>query len=315
MPLDEKDLSNVAEAIQKKFDEFKTVNDKRLDAVTQEKAALAGQVEKLNEQLSEHETFKKQVEDEMLALKRPGSSASNKDVEAHKAGYIQFLRKGKDDGLGELQSKALSIGVDADGGYAVPEEIDRSILDLQRNISPMRSVCNQITVGTPDYKKLVNLAGTGSGWVGEVAARPATGTPTLAQVAAVMGEIYANPQASQASLDDLFFNVEAWLAGEVAREFNEKEGNAFLLGDGTNKPKGILAYAMAQTADSSRAFGTLEKIHSGTSGDFGADVLLKLIYTLKAAYRKQAQFMMPTLTLFKVRTMKDTTNQYLWRPA
>jgi HK97 family phage major capsid protein len=315
MALDEKDLSNVSEAIQKKFDEFKVVNDKRLDAVTQEKSALAGQVEKLNEQLSEHETFKKQVESELLALKRPGSNASNKDVEAHKAGYMQFLRKGKDDGLGELQSKALSIGVDADGGYAVPEEIDRTILDLQRNISPMRAVCNQITVGTPDYKKLVNLAGTGSGWVGETAARPVTGTPTLAQVAAVMGEIYANPQASQASLDDLFFNVEAWLAGEVAREFNEKEGAAFLTGDGTNKPKGLLAYTLAATADSARAFGTLEKIHSGTSGDFDADDLVKMVYTLKAAYRKESQFMMPTLTLFKVRTLKDLEGNYMWRPG
>lgn len=315
MALDEKDLSNVAEAIQTKFDEFKKVNDKRIDAVDQEKSKLAGQVEGLNEKLSEFATFKKQIEDEMLALKRPGAAASNKDVEAHKTAYNQFLRKGRDDGLGELQSKALSIGVEADGGYAVPEEIDRSIIDLQRNMSPMRAVCSQITVGTPDYKKLVNLAGTGSGWVGETAARPATNTPTLAQVAAFMGEIYANPQASQASLDDMFFNAEAWLAAEVAREFNEKEGAAFLSGDGTNKPKGILAYTMAQTADGARAFGTLEKIHSGTAGDFDSDDVLKLIYTLKAAYRQDAQFMMPTLTLFKVRTMKDSTGQYLWRPG
>lgn len=315
MALDEKDLSNVAEAIQTKFDEFKKVNDKRIDAVDQEKSKLAGQVEGLNEKLSEFETFKKQIEDELLALKRPGSSASNKDVEAHKSAYGQFLRKGRDDGLGELQSKALSIGVDADGGYAVPEEIDKTILDLQRNISPMRAVCNQITVGTPDYKKLVNLGGAGSGWVGETAARPATNTPTLAQIAAVMGEIYANPQATQASLDDMFFNVESWLAGEVAREFNEKEGAAFLSGDGTNKPKGILAYTLAATSDASRAFGTIEKIHSGTAGDFDADDLVKMIYTLKAAYRKASQFMMPTLTLFKVRTLKDLEGNYMWRPG
>ena len=315
MPLDHKDMQEVKEAFQAKFDEFKSANDKRLEAVTQEKAALAGKVETLNEKLSEFETHKKQIEAELLALKRPGSPANSTEAKAHAAAFNQFIRKGREDGLRDLESKALSIGVDADGGYAVPELIDRNIVDLQRNISPMRRVCNQITVGTSDYKQLVNLAGTASGWVGETASRPATGTPTLAQCAAYMGEIYANPQASQTSLDDMFFNVEQWLAEQVAREFDEREGAAFTTGDGTNKPKGILAYTLAATSDATRAFGTIEKLHSGTAGDFSADNLIKLIYMLKAGYRTTAQWMMPTLTLFKVRTLKDTTNNYLWKPG
>ncbi|MGG6879646.1 UNVERIFIED_CONTAM: phage major capsid protein, partial [Pseudomonas aeruginosa] len=142
-------------------------------------------------------------------------------------------------------AKALQIGVDADGGYAVPEELDRNIIELLRDESPMRQVCNQIFVGTPDYKRLANLGGAGSGWVGETAPRPETSTPTLAQISAVMGELYANPQATQTSLDDMFFDVEGWLNSEVGREFSEKEGAAFLLGDGVNKPKGLLAYPFA----------------------------------------------------------------------
>ena len=129
-----------------------------------------------------------------------------------------------------LQTKALQTTVDSDGGFAVPEELDRNILELLRNESPMRSVCNQITVGTPDYKRLVNLGGAASGWVGETDARPATGTPTLAQLTAFMGEIYANPQTTQTSLDDMFFNAEAWLSGEVAREFAEKRRSSVLNG-------------------------------------------------------------------------------------
>ena len=70
-----------------------------------------------------------------------------------------------------------------------------------------------------------------------------------------MGEIYANPQATQTSLDDLFFNAEGWLNDEVAREFSEKEGNAFLLGNGTNKPKGLLAYTLDTKNDAERDFG------------------------------------------------------------
>lgn len=314
MAVELKDVQEVAEALGKKFDEFKGANDKRVEALEAEKGKLAGQVETLNCKLSELDDLKSELEKELASAKRPGG-AKGAEVSEHKAAFMQFVRKGKDEGLGELQAKALQTTVDADGGYAVPEELDRNILTLLRDVSPMRQVCGQITVSTPDYKKLVSIGGAGSGWVGETAARPATGTPTLAQIAAVMGEIYANPQATQTSLDDMFFNAEEWLQSEVAREFAEKEGNAFLLGDGTNKPKGLLAYTLSVDNDADRTFGQIQKVHSGTAGDFDADDLIKLIYTLKAGYRSGASFMMPTLTLFKARTFKDGQGNYLWQPS
>lgn len=314
MAVEIKDVQEVADALGKKFDEFKSTNDKRVEALEAEKGKLAGQVESLNGKLSELDELKSSLEKELAGIKRPGAVAG-KEVSEHKAAFLQFVRKGKDDGLAELQQKALQTTVEADGGYAVPEELDRTILELLRNESPMRQVCGQITVSTPDYKKLVNLGGAGSGWVGETAARPATGTPTLAQIAAVMGEIYANPQATQTSLDDMFFNAEAWLQSEVAAEFAEQEGNAFLLGNGTNKPKGLLAYTMALTADDVRAFGQIQNVKSGSAGDFDADDLIKLVYTLRKGYRANATWMLANMTLFKVRTMKDSQGNYLWRPG
>lgn len=314
MAVELKDVQEVAEALGKKFDEFKGANDKRVDALEAEKGKLAGQVETLNGKLTELDALKSELEKELAGIKRPGGNV-DKAVSEHKAAFMQFVRKGKDDGLGELQAKALQTTVEADGGYAVPEELDRAILDLLRDESPMRQVCSQITVSTPDYKKLVNLGGAGSGWVGETAARPATGTPTLAQIAAVMGEIYANPQATQTSLDDMFFDAEAWLNAEVAREFSEQEGLAFLTGNGTNKPKGLLAYTMALTADDVRAFGTIQNVKSGTAGDFDADDLVKLVYTLRKGHRAGASWMLPNMTLFKIRTMKDLEGNYIWRPG
>lgn len=314
MAVEIKDVQEVAEALGKKFEEFKSTNDKRVDALESEKGKLSGQVETLNGKLSELDDLKTALEKEIAGIKRPGA-VGGKEVSEHKAAFMQFVRKGKDDGLADLQQKALQTTVEADGGYAVPEELDRAILELLRDVSPMRQVCGQITVSTPDYKKLVNLGGAGSGWVGETAARPTTNTPTLAQIAAVMGEIYANPQATQTSLDDMFFDAEAWLNGEVAREFSEQEGLAFLTGDGTNKPKGLLAYTMALTGDDVRAFGQIQNVKSGTSGDFDADDLIKLVYTLKKGYRMGAQWMLPTMTMFKVRTMKDLEGNYIWRPG
>lgn len=314
MAVELKDVQDVAEALGKKFDEFKGANDKRVDALEAEKGKLSGQVEALNGKLTELDALKSELEKELAGIKRPGGNA-DKVVSEHKAAFMQFVRKGKDDGLGELQAKALQTTVEADGGYAVPEELDRAILELLRDESPMRQVCSQITVSTPDYKKLVNLGGAGSGWVGENDERPATGTPTLAQISAVMGEIYANPQATQTSLDDMFFDAEGWLNAEVAREFSEQEGLAFLTGNGTNKPKGLLAYTMALTADDVRAFGTIQNIKSGTAGDFDTDDLVKLVYTLRKGHRAGASWMLPNMTLFKIRTMKDLEGNYIWRPG
>ncbi|SEG20521.1 phage major capsid protein [Marinobacterium lutimaris] len=316
MAVELKDIEQVAEEFGKKFDEFKSKNDKRLEGIEAEKSKLAGTVDSLNEKLSEYETYKKQLEDELAALKRPGvTGAKSKEVVEHKAAFGTFIRKGTEDGLRELEQKALSIGTDADGGYAVPEELDRTLIEVERDMSPMRQLCNQISISTSDYKKLVNLGGAASGWVGETAARSATGTPTLAQIVAFMGEIYANPQATQTSLDDMFFDAEAWLTDEVAYEFAQQEGAAFMSGNGTNKPKGILAYTLSTNPDATRTFGEIQKVHSGVAGDFDADDLINLIYSLKAGYRRGARFMMPQLTVGKVRTLKDGNGAYIWQPG
>ncbi|POA75358.1 phage major capsid protein [Pseudomonas sp. GW531-T4] len=314
MAVEEKDIKEVAEALGKKFDEFKATNDKRIDGLEAEKGKLSGQVDTLNEKLSELDELKSALEKELLALKRPDGTGT-KAASEHKAAFMQFVRKGVDTGLSDLQAKALQIGVEADGGYAVPEELDRNIIELLRDESPMRQVCNQITIGTSNYSRLANLGGSGSGWVGETDDRPETGTPKLAPISAYMGELYANPQATQTSLDDIFFDAEAWLNGDVAVEFSEKEGNAFTLGNGTNKPKGYLAYAMAAVGDKTRPFGTLQKLNTGTAGVITGDNLIDLVQALKAGYRKGAIFMMNNLTVAYVRKLKNSDGDYLWRPG
>ena len=314
MAVEKKDIDDVAEALGKKFDEFKKTNDKRIDGLEEEKGKLSGQVDTLNEKLSELDELKSSLEKELISLKRPDGTGT-KAASEHKTAFMQFVRKGVEAGLGDLQAKALQIGVESDGGFAVPEELDRSIIELLRDTSPMRQVCNQITVGTPDYKRLVNLGGNGAGWVGETAARPATNTPTLGNISAFMGEIYANPQATQTSLDDMFFDAEGWLSSEVGRDFSEKEGNAFLLGDGINKPKGLLAYPLLTTADDVRAFGSLQKLITGTAGTVTGDNLIDLIHALKAGYRANGTWMMGNLTVAYVRKLKDSEGNYLWRPG
>lgn len=315
MSVDVKDVEQVAQELQAKFDAFKEKNDKRLEAVEQEKGKLAGEVETLNGKLSELDELKSALEEELKQVNRPAGGPQSKAASEHKTAFIGFMRKGKDDGLRELERKALQVGVDEDGGYAVPEELDRTILNLLKDEVVMRQEATTITVGGANYKKLVNLGGTASGWVGETDARPETDASKLGQIEPFMGEIYGNPQATQTMLDDAFFNVEDWINSELAIEFAEQEEIAFTSGNGTKKPKGFLAYASTLDPDKTRAFGTLQHILSGAAAGVTADAIIKLVYTLRKVHRNGAKFMMNNNSLFAIRILKDSEGNYLWRPG
>lgn len=315
MAVEIKDVEQVAQELQAKFDDFRSKNDKRIDALESEKGKLAGEVETLNGKLSTLDELKTSLEEELKQLKRPGGGTQSKVAGEHKSAFMAFMRKGSDDGLRDLERKALQVGVDEDGGFAVPEELDRAILDLLKDEVVMRQEATTITVGGANYKKLVNLGGSASGWVGETDARPATNTSKLGQIEPFMGEIYGNPQATQTMLDDAFFNVEDWINSELAIEFAEQEEIAFTSGNGTKKPKGFLAYASSLDDDKTRAFGTLQHILSGATSGLTADAIIKLVYTLRKVHRNGAKFMMNNNSLFAARILKDSEGNYLWRPG
>lgn len=154
MAVDHKDVSEVAQELKGKFEEFTQKNDKRIDAIEAEKSKLAGQVDTLNGKLSELDELKTSLEAELAEIKRPdGSVSATKEVTEHKAAFEQFVRKGKEDGLADLERKAMQTGSDPDGGFAVPEELDRSIITALRDEVVMRQECNVITVGTPHFKR------------------------------------------------------------------------------------------------------------------------------------------------------------------
>jgi HK97 family phage major capsid protein len=326
-PLAIPELKELVGAIQQSFNDFKKINDERLSKI--EKGSTTSDFEAklalVQADLAKALDLKKEIERVEAKANLQGlivdAKDRNPDKAAYKAAFLdRFVRKGEDSAdLKALQAKAWSIGTPADGGYALPEQIDRAIEKLLRDISNVRSLANVVTVGTSDYKKLVNVNGIASGWVGETAARPATNTSQFAEVAPPMGELYANPQVTQQSLDDLFFDVEAELMTQLMEEFALAEGSAFVSGNGTNKPKGFLAYTTAATADSGRAFGTLEHIATGVSADFAAsnkaDAFFAVVAALKKGYRNGAVWMMNKSILFEALRFKDTTGQYLWQPS
>lgn len=228
----------------------------------------------------------------------------------------RYLRRGLEHGV---ELKAMSGASDAAGGYAVPEEIDAAIERTLTAISPIRAIASVVKVGSAGYRKLVTTGGTPSGWVAETAARPETDTPDFMEVAPPFGELYANPAASQAMLDDAAFDVEAWLAEEIAREFARAEGAAFVSGSGVNRPKGFLAAPSSDEADGVRAFGTLQYVETGVAGGFPAsnpqDKLIDLVQALRSPYRQGAVFVMNSATAARIRKFKTDDGGFLWQPG
>ena len=223
-----------------------------------------------------------------------------------------YLRRGS-----EVELKSFSGVVAADGGYAVPKEIDEIVDATLKSISPIRAIANVVRVGSAGYRKLVTQNGVTSGWAAETATRPETATPTFNEIVPSFGDLYANPAATQAMLDDAAFDVEAWLASEIATEFAKAEGSAFVNGNGTNKPKGFLTSPNATTSDATRTFGTLQYVPSGAAGAFLAsnpqDKLVELLHSLRAPYRQGAAWVMNSSTLATIRKFKTADGAFIWQ--
>ena len=229
-------------------------------------------------------------------------------------GFVDgYLRRGS-----TVELKSISGAVPSDGGYAVPRQIDAMIARELTEISPIRAIAQVVQTGSAGYRKLISTGGTASGWVSEVAGRPETDAPSFAEIAPPTGELYANPAASQAMLDDAGFDLESWLASEIAMEFARAEGAAFVGGSGVDQPMGFLSAPVSTAEDGVRAFGSLQYVGSGDADGFDANPdakLIDLVHTLKAGHRQGASFVMNSATLAEVRKLKTADGAFLWQPG
>ena len=324
-----KEALELLEKTGKDFEQFKSTNDARLKEL-EAKSGTAERDEKLskiNDSLdaaekrlkeldglkSQSEALEQRLESFELKQNRPGTTggASKEDQQYRDTFVDDWMRRGRQQH--ELETRAGSVGSDPDGGFTVPEMLDTNIIELLRDDNIMRRYASVMAVTSDEYKQLVNIGGAGSGWVGETAARAATASPSVAQFAPSFGELYAEPATTQKLLDDAVFDVEAWYADEVAKQFALMEGGAFWTGDGTNKPKGLLAYTTAATGDATRAYGTIQHRETATAGVIGADDVIDLTYDLKAGYRNNAMYFTNTTALRSIRKLKDTDGNYLWQ--
>ncbi|MGN1204079.1 MAG: phage major capsid protein [Lachnospiraceae bacterium] len=198
-------------------------------------------------------------------------------------------------------SNVLQEGVDADGGYLVPEEYDHRLIDVLTEENIMRGIATKITT-SGEHK--INIAATkpAAAWIEEGGAL-SFGDATFDQKILDAHKLHVAIKITEELLYDNAFGLENYIITEFGKALANAEEDAFLNGDGVGKPTGIF-----DKTKGGESIGTL-------TAALKADDILDLIYKLKRPYRKNASFIMNDATLAQIRKLKDNNGQYLWQPS
>lgn len=334
--------------------EYQQTNDQRLDELKKGNDArardLEAKLDKMDKVITELQDQKKQLEQlraadqariEILeaAVDRPKGTPLEQVQNEYKSTFFGALRQEfKDPSLNmklrdlqakqaKIEGKDVTIGSTSGGGYGVPKEIAQEVNKLVLSFSDIAANVKNVNVGTSDYQELVSIYGGTSGWVSETGSRSATGTPNLRNCKPTWGELYAYPQISEWSIQDIQFDVQSWLTNDIADGMAVALSTAIWNGNGTNKPTGMTNTTPVTTADSASpmraaaAYQYTSLLNTGTTPSspvqINMDAILNLIYTVKPTYRNRAvaKFAMNSITQGGVRRLKTSQGVYLWEPS
>jgi len=334
-------LTKTLEELGSAFEEFKDANDDALEKKANNEAfsEIEGKVTRINEEVGKLEKQRREIENRWEAdrarienleatLATGGTIGSKKTLEEHRDAFFKFLESGgRGSALDKLQDaerkyraqlpeqKQVNLASAAAGEALVPEIIHNLIETMEQKMSPVRRLIPALPVTSTDFKQVVDIRGTASGWLAETGTRTVTDSPTLRVRTPTWGELYARPQATDWAVMDIP-NAEEWIARSVADEFVRAEGIAVINGNGTNKPTGIFNTAPVATEDDASPLRSAEVIQdvAAPSPDDITEHVLMLIYKLQSGYRQGAAFTLNSNTLGLVRRAKTSQGEYLWQP-
>ena len=197
----------------------------------------------------------------------------------------------------------LQIGTDTEGGYLVPDEFEHTLVQGLEEENVLRSLCTIIQTSSGDRKiPIVTAHGTAS-WVDEEDPIP-TSDETFGQISIGAHKVATMIKVSDELLQDSVFNLESYIATEFARRIGAAEEEAFITGNGTGKPTGLLH------ATNGAGTGVTTTGNTPT-----ADEIFDLVHSIKSVYRRKAVFLLNDSTLKAIRKLKDGQGQYLWQPG
>ena len=203
----------------------------------------------------------------------------------------------------EVQN-ALQVGTDSEGGYLVPDEFERTLVEALQEENIFRQLAKIITTSSGDRKIPVVASKGSASWVDEEGVIPES-DDAFGQVVIGAYKLATMIKISEELLNDSIFNLEQYIAREFARRIGAKEEEAFFVGNGTGKPTGIF------NATGGAALG----VTAASSTAIAMDELVDLYHSLKAPYRNNAVFVTNDATVKAIRKLKDGNGQYLWQPS
>ena len=201
-------------------------------------------------------------------------------------------------------TNALQVGTDSEGGYLVPDEYERTLVEALEEENIFRQMAKVIKTSSGDRKiPVVASKGTAS-WIDEEGAYPES-DDSFGQVSIGAYKLGTMIKVSEELLNDSVFDLQSYISREFARRIGAREEEAFFNGDGKGKPLGVLA-----------ATGGAETgVTAASATAVTADELMDLYYSLKSPYRKKSMWVLNDSTIKAIRKLKDNNGQYLWQPS
>lgn len=233
---------------------------------------------------------------------KPGFGGEEEKLKPARArnGYAKDLIKAMRSNFKQV-TNLLQEGVDADGGYLVPEEYDKRIIDTLEEENIMRKLGTKITT-SGQHKINIAAAKPAAAWIEEGGALT-FGDAKFAQTLLDAHKLHVAIKITEELLYDNAFNLEGYIIDQFGRAMANAEEDAFLNGDGTGKPLGLFAETGGGT------------VAQTLTAAIKSDDVLDLIYALKRPYRKNAKFIMNDRTLLSLRKLKDNNGNYMWQPS
>jgi HK97 family phage major capsid protein len=271
------------------------------DKMEADVVALGKEIERLERQASIDLALSKPVNIPITNTPTTtGESKTGRATDEYKSAFWKVMRNKHSFDV----QNALQIGTDAEGGYLVPDEFERTLIQSLEEANVLRTLCNVISTSYGDRKiPVVATKGTAS-WVDEEGTIPES-DDSFGQVTLNAYKAATMLKVSDELLNDSFFNLESYIAAQFARRIGAAEEEAFLTGDGVGKPTGILH----------TTGGAQVGITTAGATAITADELIDLIYSLKSPYRRNAVLIMNDSTIKAIRKLKDSQGQYLWQPS
>jgi len=310
------DIKNAISDLGSTFEEFKKVNDSRLEMIEKGEStayvdeklakmeAKMDSYEDINQKLTtaalNADNIKSQIEKLETIVTRPNSGFESKQVDEYMGAFDSYCRKGIE-GLDVAEKKALTVSNDSTGGYLAPPEYVKELIKDITEISPIRSIARIRSTGSRSIQIPKRTGTFAAQWVAESGTRSETTGYQVGLEELPAHEQYALVDISEQDLEDSVFNLEAEMQSEFSEQFAKAEGAAFVSGNAVGKPEGFMTNSDVASID------------SGSNTAITGDNLISLVHNIKSDYGRNGSFVFNRSTLAAIRKLKDTAGQYVFQ--